>query len=211
MLASTGAPPVLRFGRNAPTMPSDLLSGLLDGFPDWFTTGLIVAAVVLLLAPAVPLLAIAPLLLARGALPRGQGWPSAMGTVVSAGVEARTSSPRDGGPSTRYHLRIAYSYAVQGREYHGSRLIGAGAPGFDKPELAQAAARPYLPGNPVQIYYDPANPGEAVLERPAPAGSTLRGAGVAAGIMLAVAGIIGLALVAAPIWLIVKLVGYSFL
>lgn len=185
-------------------MPSDQFPSLLEAFPDWFTTGMIVAAVLLLLGPVVPLLAIAPLLLARGMVLRSHGWPSATGTVVSAGVERRTSSDRDGGASTSYHLRIAFSYAVQGREYHGSRLIAAAVPGFGKRELAQAAADRYLPGNPVHVYYDPANPGEAVLDPAAPAAAALKGAGV----MLVMLGILGLAVIAVPIWLIGKLAGF---
>ena len=194
-------------------MPSDQIPSLLEVFPEWFTTGLIVAAVVLLLGPIVPLLAIAPFLLGRGAVQRSDsshGWPSATGNVISAGVESRTSADRDGGAGPRYHLRIAYSYAVHGRDYHGIRLIGVETPGFDKPELAQAAAARYQPGSPVQIFYDPANPGEAVLERAAPGAVALKGAGVLAAIMLVVMGIVGLAIIAVPIWLIARVSGYAF-
>jgi len=209
-MTSTRAPSVLPCGRD---MPSDQLPGLLEGFPDWLTTGLIVAAAVLLLAPILPLLVVAPLLAirARGATQQAgasRDWPSVVGSVVSVGIESRPSSSRDG--SISYYPRIAYSYAVQGREYQGHRLAADGTQGFDKPELAQAAADGYLPGHPVRVYYDPANPGAAVLERAAPAVAQLRGLGVFAGLMLVMLAVVGAAILAFPIWLIVRLFEFSF-
>ena len=114
------------------------------------------------------------------------------------------SSTRDGEAGGCYHVRISCSYAVQGREYHRDLLPVPPAPGFPDPELARAAASRYRPGSLVQIYYDPANPGEATLAREAP----LKGAGIMAGTLMVMLGAVGLALIVLPVWLIGRLVGY---
>lgn len=88
-------------------------------------------------------------------------WPSTMGSVEMSRVESRSTS--DG--YTDYPV-VQYSYQVAGQSYQGMKL----APG---PEVGGTGANKvvarYPPGAQVMVYYNPQNPGDAVLERKAPA------------------------------------------
>jgi Protein of unknown function (DUF3592) len=108
----------------------------------------------------------------RGKAKGAQNWPYAMGTVLHANVEARRSSNGRGGTSTSYYPVVVYEYEVLGHRYHSSKLNFA-AIGYGMSSMAEAKAAPYLPGNRVTVYYDPNEPGNAVLERNAPGSSVL--------------------------------------
>ena len=88
-------------------------------------------------------------------------WPSTMGTVMTSGVETRSS----GDGYTDYPV-VQYTYQVGGQSYQSLKL----APG---PEVGGSGARKvvakYPSGAQVMVFYDPQNPSDAVLERKAPA------------------------------------------
>jgi hypothetical protein len=88
-------------------------------------------------------------------------WPSTMGNVVMSTIDRRSSD--DG--YTDYPV-VQYGYQVNGQSYQGTKL----APG---PEVGGTGARKvvakYPAGAQVMVFYNPQNPGDAVLERKAPA------------------------------------------
>jgi hypothetical protein len=88
-------------------------------------------------------------------------WPSTMGTVVSSGIDRRSSS--DG--YTDYPS-VQYSYRVNGQPYQGAKI----APGMEvgSTGAGKVVAR-YPAGAQVMVFYNPQNPSEAVIERKAPA------------------------------------------
>ncbi len=98
-------------------------------------------------------------------------WPSAEGKVIASRVESRTRLPGD--PAYDFddtevtnEPLVEYEYHVGGRKYRGKRItIGEKTSSY---ELESLLAR-YPVGTAVTVYYDPANPQTAVLERDFPA------------------------------------------
>ena len=84
-------------------------------------------------------------------------WPVATGTVVSSSVVAsRTKS------GTNYKPQITFSYEVDGTA-HSSDTWSYKDIARSRVD-ADAIARRYPPNGTVQVHYDPASPGSAVLE-----------------------------------------------
>lgn len=103
---------------------------------------------------------------------RSRRWPAAAGHVVTFASSER----RGKGGRPVYRFEVRYRYTVGGATYEGGR-IGFGVQQVTPPGRAAA-------GMPVTVYYNPREPGEAVLKRDAPAFET-------------VCGLLGLALIAA--------------
>ncbi len=92
---------------------------------------------------------------------RTNGWQPVPGTISDSEVASRPGNK--GHPI--YWARIAYVYRVEGKDYTGDLTSMAPAlTSTDRaPAEAQAAALPA--GKQVTVYYDPAHPERAVLER----------------------------------------------
>ena len=150
--------------------PNNLIS-LISG-----STALIVC--VSIACTTLPFLAIAAFLFYRvrksgGQTQASQTWPSVMGRVVTSNIEISHSHDSDGGSSTAYTPRIVYEYEVLGHRYHGDRVNFGATLGYGNANTAQAVVDRYVPGNNIRVYYDPNNPGEAVLERTAGSSSKI--------------------------------------
>jgi hypothetical protein len=87
-------------------------------------------------------------------------WPSVRGTVLSSRVELRESG--EGG--VMEHPAVVYSYEVKGETYKGERI--APGPSLSGSGAKQVVAR-YPAGNQVNVYYNPKDPSDSVLERKA--------------------------------------------
>jgi hypothetical protein len=94
-------------------------------------------------------------------------WPSTVGTVQKAEIY----SDWDGDPESTSALaiRVEYQFQASGREWTGTRIR------FDQiryasTRQAQKALGNYPVGGPVQVYFDPQNPSECVLEKKNSAG-----------------------------------------
>ncbi|WP_127560322.1 DUF3592 domain-containing protein [Saccharospirillum alexandrii] len=86
-----------------------------------------------------------------------QGWPSVVGRLVE--VQLWKKRLIEGEMKDAEHVKVAFSYQVNGRDYTG-RL-----PTFYTlvyPETVEFAER-YPVGSEVQVYYNPVNPADAVL------------------------------------------------
>jgi hypothetical protein len=97
----------------------------------------------------------------RGQVRSSLRWPSAVGTVT--GTAARQH--RTQGSTSHYFPTVNYAYAVDGRPFTGSRVafgLAAHLRGYPTAEQAQAH---YALGAQLPVYYNPRNPGEAILER----------------------------------------------
>ena len=86
-------------------------------------------------------------------------WPSIQGRITSSRLVAVK------GKSTSYEPRVGYEYSVAGQAYTGNRIwfgwplaAGSEAEGW-------AVVHSYQVGAPVEVFYDPASPADAVLER----------------------------------------------
>jgi hypothetical protein len=98
----------------------------------------------------------------RNRLRASQSWVPATATILKA--ELLTSAASD---STEYRILLAYEYESNGVRYTGKR-IGFGPRGYARKKRAEAELQLYPVGGTVTAYFDPENPGEAVLVREAP-------------------------------------------
>lgn len=122
---------------------------------------------------AVPFILIALVFIVIGVRARlrasaSRSWPSTMGRVLSASVEARTSTSSEGGTSTSYYPVVLYEYQVNGQTYRNNRLTLGSQMGSGS-GWAQGRAAQYPTGSIVQVYYNPENPLDSTLEQRAPA------------------------------------------
>lgn len=94
---------------------------------------------------------------------RMASWPQTQGTLTSA--NARSSSSAD---STTYYVAAQYRYRVEGVEYTGSRVAihgGSDNVGEFQRRLGSQLELMYLNQEPVTVYYNAADPADAVLNR----------------------------------------------
>ena len=104
---------------------------------------------------------------------RARSWIGVPGKIISAKsvqrkVERSLSSSNDQDFEMRNFAEISYAYSAGGRKLSGSRLsIGAD---LGNSGVAEKLAR-YKPGANVTVYYDPAKPESAVIERDLPEGT----------------------------------------
>jgi hypothetical protein len=98
-------------------------------------------------------------------------WVATHGRVVEAAAMRGTVNMAPRGVWYPAGLRITYTYTVDGRRYRGRRSSWHGhAPTLD---AAVDMARRYEPGTRVTVWYNPAAPHEAVLERGVGPGNVL--------------------------------------
>lgn len=88
---------------------------------------------------------------------RSNAWPHTTGVVTRAYV-----SPYAGNPRGYYQAIVLYRYEVNGTT-HESRRIRAVELFSNKPTEMQRLVGAYPPGSEVVVYYDPADPGYALL------------------------------------------------
>ena len=117
----------------------------------------------------IPLLFGLFLLIGRTKVRRANSWNVTLGEIVESQV---TVTAKGGSPI--YGPRIVYEYEVGGQVYRGSKLNF----GFEMiPRTRQAMEAyiaPYPVGRRLEVYYNPDNPKQAVLEKTAPLGKNAR-------------------------------------
>lgn len=102
-----------------------------------------------------------------------RSWTSTVGRILSGRVETGVESGGDDGTdTTSYYPAIQYEYQVDGRTYRGND-IAFNRRTYSTQKQAVAALRVYPEGGDMLVYYDPRQPGRAVLERKASAGTAL--------------------------------------
>lgn len=98
-------------------------------------------------------------------------WPSTTGKVLASDVVAVKVGRHFKLPILNRRLirdRTTYSYAVDGITYRSDR-VGFGAQAYASFRFfARKAALRFTPGGPVEVFYNPRSPSEAVLVRGAP-------------------------------------------
>ena len=99
-------------------------------------------------------------------------WPSSPGRVISSEVVRM----RDTNGNFIERPRIVYEYAGGGATHQGNRISFGGPRSVG----ARKCVARYPAGSTVQVFYDPAKPGSAVLER---------GGGGGASVLLIVGGV----------------------
>jgi Protein of unknown function (DUF3592) len=136
---------------------------IIDGLQPYFPPGAVVQGVLFFTAAGIlTTLSFASDMRRAAAAAR---WPTMTGTILSSIAEShRSLVPGGRGQTvTQWSPVVEYSYRVQGRDYHGSRLaFGADVAG--PRDFAEAIVARYPAGREVTVHFDPANPSFAVLE-----------------------------------------------
>jgi len=95
-------------------------------------------------------------------------WPRAPGRIESSGVhefQARNSSYQMLTRwSTRFRTAIRYSYMVGRVRYTGDKITLGGQFSATTDAFARRGASRYAQGSTVEVYYNPQNPAECVLQ-----------------------------------------------
>ncbi|MCC7358995.1 MAG: DUF3592 domain-containing protein [Anaerolineales bacterium] len=97
----------------------------------------------------------------RGRAQASKRWPMVLGQVIESRVTSSSSS--EGG--TTYEPHIQYAFDLGGQVYHSNRVAFGGFVSTSNPRDAQKHTARYPVGAVVQVYYNPANPPDATLER----------------------------------------------
>jgi len=103
---------------------------------------------------------------------RGYGtpnWPSIEGQIVSACVSELTRETPEGMVSS-FTPVVRYEYALDGEVYQSDRLniLSDEHHTFDDRRLAEDVVAKYRPGAGIDVFYNLANPKQAVLSLPRP-------------------------------------------
>lgn len=91
---------------------------------------------------------------------RTSAFASTTGTIVEIAAEKRRSGGRKS--PTRHRVNLRYKYRVQDNEYEQTQYRATGN-NLDDDWINRLVAS-LSPGTSVTVYYDPANPAEAVLD-----------------------------------------------
>jgi hypothetical protein len=137
------------------------LSNLMNGIGG---TGIRITTVVFI---ALALFFLWRALAGRRRVREAMNWQQTTGTVLSSEVETRRSRSGQSGYSTSYYPRVVYEYEVMGQRYRSNQFnLGEVGLGFYNRVAAKVAEYPQ--GKMIDVYYNPNNPSEAVLERTSP-------------------------------------------
>jgi hypothetical protein len=90
-------------------------------------------------------------------------WPQAEGAISHSAVLQRMQQSSDSTNAATYKADVTYRYKVQGRDYSSERISLADF--SSSTGRAQGIVDRYPDGATVTVYYNPANPSHAVLER----------------------------------------------
>lgn len=94
---------------------------------------------------------------------RCRNWPRVKGTIQTRGVTVDHTSHGDNDGGNRSIPFATYTYSVEGKEYHGKRISFGDHGG--SVEYARKAVAGYEPGMSVEVFYDPMDPSQVVLDK----------------------------------------------
>ena len=97
-------------------------------------------------------------------------WPTVAGIVTNSGVIEEAIEDKGNDDKSfvrkiyRYQVDLRYAYQIGKRDFVGTSANWGWTAIYGLRELAEKAASQYRQGQPVTVYYDPEQPGNAVLE-----------------------------------------------
>ncbi|MCU1401325.1 MAG: hypothetical protein JWN62_4434 [Acidimicrobiales bacterium] len=100
-------------------------------------------------------------------------WPIAPGRIVSSAVTSHRALDSNGTHTTVYAPEVVYQYMVGPQQLTSDNVNFSGVAGTSWSSGAEATVARYVPGATVQVFYNPVNPAEAVLEHSAGGVNTL--------------------------------------
>ncbi|MBE2272312.1 MAG: DUF3592 domain-containing protein [Anaerolinea sp.] len=136
-------------------------------FGEMNTAGLLIFGAVIIPVVAVALVLLIIVVRAGRKVRASQNWRIAKGRVLASYIERRYSRTGEGGTSAAYYPVVAYEYEVGRQHFQGSRIRFGNQIGYGWTGPAQKDVDRFPVGAPVDVYYDPEAPEDAVLERSA--------------------------------------------
>jgi hypothetical protein len=99
---------------------------------------------------------------------QSENWEKGTATITSSEIEKTESKSKDAQgftqTSTSYGVSVKYSYTVEGGNYEGN-TVGFGTMSHNERSDAQDELKSYPKGKTIDVYYDPENPSDSVLNK----------------------------------------------
>jgi hypothetical protein len=134
------------------------------------STGLLIFGLVAGILGIVSIVLLFAMMRSRGKVRVSQSWPAAEGRILHSMAEYHRSSE-----SGAYYPIVNYEYSVNGQMYRSGQIRFGTRVGFGSSSVVQRIVSRYPIGSSQAVYYNPDNPGEAVLERTTGGANTLLG------------------------------------
>jgi len=92
-------------------------------------------------------------------------WPSTQGHVFATSIQEQVNADSETNRRTTYYRPdVHYKYQIGNHNYTSSQRVFGEKPRYDTRDRAQTIIENYPTGRALKVYYDPANPHQAVLE-----------------------------------------------
>jgi hypothetical protein len=99
---------------------------------------------------------------------RARRWQQTSGTILESDIEEIRDESAEGG-RLRYRLRVRYRYVAGGQEFTGARLSFFGSDARHSTRTRAAEHRnQIIRGDKIDLWYNPADPSQAVNDRGIP-------------------------------------------
>ncbi len=99
---------------------------------------------------------------------QSENWDKGTATITSSEIEKTESKSKDAQGFTQtsisYSVRVKYSYIVEGSNFDGN-TVGFGTMSHNERSDAQEELKSYPKGKTIDVYYDPENPSDSVLNK----------------------------------------------
>ena len=99
---------------------------------------------------------------------QSENWDKGTATITSSEIEKTESKSKDAQGFTQtsisYSVRVKYSYIVEGSNFDGN-TVGFGTMSHNERSVAQEELKSYPKGKTIDVYYDPENPSDSVLNK----------------------------------------------
>ena len=99
---------------------------------------------------------------------QSENWDKGTAMITSSEIEKKESRSNDDQgftqTSTSFCVRVKYSYNVEGSNYEGNS-VGFGTMSHNEISDAQKELKSYPIGKTIDVYYDPENPSDSVLNK----------------------------------------------
>ena len=93
-----------------------------------------------------------------------RSWPVCQGTVISSDIEQESKIDSSKKKTVNYRACVVYSYSVNGKTFISNRIAFETYSTSQKRKALTIVNR-YPAGEIITVYYDPANPNSAILEK----------------------------------------------
>ena len=91
-------------------------------------------------------------------------WPVCQGTVISSDIDQESKTDSYEKQTVSYRANVVYSYLVDGKAFRSNRIAFETYSTSQKGKALTIVNR-YPAGEIITVYYDPANPNSAILEK----------------------------------------------